>query len=293
MRFRLLTPFIFLLIYTAPLFCQQPDPWKEYVYSDDGFAVSTPVEPKLDQSSKTRLYVSKGSSNEKMAVAVLTVIGKSDQEILDMMKQSYAKNALVAPSSIEEISFVNVPALRAQKQVGEKHYSMLSFCVGGRLFMLEVSAGPEGERFINSFRLVAAQWKEYSYPDDGFGFSSPVEPQVEKGSSSRRYTIDVPHGGFIIACMDLQPAPNVATAQKAMRRMRDGFIGKEDKLTAESVLSAEFPGIAFEYDVPSEAKHVRGRMYYAGARMYIVLAKGSPDAARFFDSFHIMNSVPK
>jgi hypothetical protein len=289
MKLRLLTPLALLLTCTVPLLSQQPNPWKEYVYADDGFAISAPVEPHFTREGSTHLYLSNGSNHEKLALAVLNVVGKSDQEVHDMLKQSVVKNAQVAPSSIEEITFANVPALRAQKQDS----SMLAFCVGGRSFILEVSDGPEGERFIRSFRLVEAQWKEYSYPEDGIRFSAPAEPQLNIGSSVRRYIIDVPGGGFLITRMTGQATSDAAIARRVLLRLRDDMVrDMKGKLTADSVLAADFPAIAFDFDIPGDAKRIRGRMYYAGATIYVVLAKGNPDPARFFDSLHITSSAP-
>jgi|SRR5579864_397970 len=287
----LFIPLVVLLAYATPLLCQQTEPWKEYVYSDDGFAVSAPAEPKLETNPKHHIYISRGSNHETLGVVVMNVNGEPDEEIRGM-KQTMVADPSTVPSSIADITYANNPALSGQKLIDKQRYRVRIYCVDGRLFVLEVSEGPEGERFINSFRLVEAPWKEYSYPNDGFRFSSPVEPQLEKYSSGRRYILDVPGGGFIIICMDIGPASDVSSTKAAMLQIRDGIIGREGKLRAESVLSSEFPGMSFEYDVLSSGERIRGRIYYVGATVYLVLAKGKTDAARFFSSFRIIGSHP-
>jgi hypothetical protein len=288
MKLRLRTPLALLLICTTPLLSQQSDPWKEYVYADDGFAISAPVELHVNLENKTHVYAGKGGNNERLAVAVLNVVGKSDPEVRDLMKQYLSSDPSVVQSSIEEISYANSPGLRARKQVGEKRYSLRSFCAGGRAFILEVSDGPEGERFMNSFRLVEAQWKEYSYPEDGIRFSSPAKPQLEESSSARKYTIDLPGGGFLITRMTAKATSDADIARRVLLRLRDDMVqNMKGKLSADSVPAGDVPAIAFDFEIPGDTRRIRGRMYYAGATIYILLAKGNPDPARFFDSFHI------
>ena len=269
---------------------QQADAWKEYVYNDDGFAVSAPVEPQLNRTAtKSRVYVSRGK-NGGLAVLVMNVRGKSDQEMHDMMKEGLVTDRDVVASSIEEITFVKAPALRAQKQDGARREIQISLCVNGRAFILQVSEGPEGERFINSFRLVESQWKPYSYPADGFALSSPAEPQVNSTSSGRQYTIDLPHGdGFLVTYLGAPPFPDAAAAQNTMLEFRNRWIERmKGKLTSESSIPGEYPAIAFEFVVPDSSQRISGRLLYTGTRIYFIFAKGHADAPRFFESFKIM-----
>ncbi|HKF20527.1 MAG TPA: hypothetical protein VKE93_03095 [Candidatus Angelobacter sp.] len=284
---------VVLLTGTGLLCAQQTDSWKEYVYNDDGFAISASVEPQIVRNPKSHIYVSKGSSKEKLAVLVMNVSGP-EEELRDMIKRTLTAAAGVVPSSIEEIKFAGVPAFRAQKQVGGQLYTMRSFEAGGRVFLLEAPDAPEGERFINSFRLVDQQWKEYSYADDGFILSSPAEPQLETISSTRTYTIDLPHGdGFKVMVLPAPARPDGGGAKDTLRRFRDRFLNDMRwKLITETDVPGEVPAIAFELETPytGAGAHMHGRMYYGESKIYFLLAKGHPDAARFFDAFRLSHS---
>jgi len=293
MQLRLLTVFLVLLVFPALLFCQQPDTWKEYAFSQDGVAVSAPKEPQFVDGKSGHMYVSFLGNGEKLALMVTTLVGMSDQEVRDGMRESLTQDKSIEPSSVGEATIANNPGFRAVRLLGKRRYSVRAVYIRGRLIKMEAFEGPEGERFLNSLRLVESEWKEYSYPADGFRVSSPAEPQFKKDSATTEYTIDVPGGGYVVIHMPARPASDAGAARAALLKFRD-HMGEtwQGKLTAESVLDSEVPGIAFNYDVPTGVKRVSGRMYYSGAGIYIVMAKGKTDAERFFAAFHVTSPSP-
>jgi hypothetical protein len=293
MRLRLLTVFLVVFAFPAWLFCQQPDPWKEYVYSQDGVAISAPKEPQFVDGKNGHMYVSFLGNGEKLALMVTTLVGMSDQEVREGMRESLTEDKSIEASSVGEATVAGNPGYRAVRLFGKKRYSVRAVYISGRLIKMEAFEGPEGKRFLNSLRLVESEWKEYSFPADGFRVSSPAEPQFKKDSSATEYTIDVPAGGYVVIHTPARSASDAAAARAALLQFRDSMAERwQGKLTGESVLDSEVPGIGFDYDVPTGVKRVSGRMYYSGGGIYIVLARGKTDAERFFAAFHIISPAP-
>jgi len=293
MQLRLLTVFLVLLLFPALLFCQQPDTWKEYVYSQDGVAISAPKEPQFVDGKTGHMYVSFLGNGEKLALMVTTLAGMPDQEVRDGMRESLTRDKSIEPLSVGETTVAGNPGLRAVRLLGQRRYSVRAVYISGRLIKMEAFEGPDGERFLNSLRLIESEWKEYSYPAEGFRLSSPAEPQFKKDSSSAEYTMDVPGGGYIVIHTPARPATDGEAARAALLKFRDSMGERwQGKLTGERVLDSEVPGIGFDYDVPTGVKRISGRMYYSGAGIYIVLAKGKTDAERFFAAFHVTSPAP-
>ena len=291
MPLRLLTVFVVLSVWAAASLPQQslqPDPWKEYVYSQDGVAISAPEEPQFVDGKNGHMYVSFLGNGEKLALMVTTVIGMSDQEVRDGMRESLTQDKSIESSSVAEATVANNPGFRAVRLLGKRRYSVRAVYINGRLIKMEAFEGPEAERFLNSLRLVQSEWKEYSYPADGFRISSPAEPQFKKDSSTTEYTMDVPDGGYVVMHVPAPRAADAAAARASLLQFRDSMAERwQGKLTAESVLDSEVPGIGFDYDVPTGVKRISGRMYYSRAGIYIVMARGKTEAECFFAAFHI------
>jgi hypothetical protein len=289
-----LTIFFALWVFPAWLFCQQPDSWKEYVYPQDGVAISAPEEPQFVDGKTDHMYVSFLGNDEKLALMVTTLVGMSDLEVRSVMRDSLTQDKSIEPSSIGEATVVGNPGFRAVRLLGKKRYSVRAVYISGRLIRMEAFEGAEGERFLNSLRMVESEWKEYSYPADGFRVSSPAEPQIKKKDSSiTEYTMDVPGGDYVVIHVPARPAADAGAARTALLKFRD-HMGEtlQGKLTAESVLDSEVPGIAFDYDVPTGVKRVSGRMYYSGAGIYIVMARGKAEPERFLAAFRLTSPAP-
>ncbi|HEY7403291.1 MAG TPA: hypothetical protein VIB39_07210 [Candidatus Angelobacter sp.] len=293
MKLRLLIVCLVWAVGSGAGVSQQPQPtdsWKEYAYPQDGVAISAPEEPVVVNESDHRMYVSTLPNGGKLALMVMTVAGMSDQEVRDSMREGLVHDKTIEPSSIAETTVAGNAGFRAVRLFPKARYSVRAVYIGGRMIKLEALEGPEGERFLNSLRLVDPEWKQYSYPAHGFRLSSPAEPQLKEDSSSTEYIMDVPAGGYIVLHIPMQPAHDPTGARAALLRFRDSMGEKwQGKLAAESTLDSEFPGIAFDYEVPTGIKRISGQMYYAGSTVYVLLARGKAEPDRFFRAFHIIS----
>ena len=285
---------LLLVLAWAAASSQQPQPsdtWKEYAYPQDGLAISMPQEPVIKSDKNGSMYVGFLPNGEKLALMTRTLAGMSDQQAQDGMREGLVRDSTIEPSSIGEATIVGHPGVRAVRVLGNKRYAVRAAYISGRMIKLEAFEGPDADRFFNSLRLVDAEWKEYSYPEDGFRVLSPVQPKLTPNASTNAYMMDVPAGGYVVMHMPVSPASDAGAARAYLLKFRDSMGERwQGKLAAESALDSEFPAIGFEYAIPTGIERIRGRMYHAGTVIYIVLAKGKIETDKFFAGFHITGS---
>lgn len=169
--------------------------------------------------------------------------------------------------------------------------------VAGTFFYLLVTS----ILFASSWQQTPAdQWKEYSYPDDGFLVSAPTEPVLTKSPplpagqpEPRNYAIDLGNNcGVMVSSTEIKGAESVA-AKSLLAGAKNGAVqAMKATLTSEKELTLEeYSGIEFEAE--NESYHVRGRMYVVKSRLFTLLAvapkstAAPPEAGRVLDSFKL------
>lgn len=157
-----------------------------------------------------------------------------------------------------------------------------------------------GVVLASSWQNPPSQWKEYSYPDDGFLISAPAEPVVTKSPplppgqpEPHNYAIDLGNDcGVMVSSTEIKGAESVS-AKSLLAGAKNGAIqAVKAKLTGEKEITLEeYSGIEFEAD--TETYHMRARMYVVKSKLLSLLAvapKGTPvpaEAGRVLDSLKL------
>jgi hypothetical protein len=150
------------LLWPALSPCFQSGQWKEYVYRRDGFAITTPSKPKFQQrvGSDDHWYII-GPAGEASHFT-LTVsspprtFSKEEMESAKKYFQELVKDILV-PDSFKEISLSGYPGFQYELRFRQTSRIFRAYMISGRYFLLSVpsSSFPDGERILDSFRLLA------------------------------------------------------------------------------------------------------------------------------------------
>jgi hypothetical protein len=146
--------------------------WKEYVYAEDGFAISAPAKPKLEKKMLGRV----GGEVEahfyyfpvKDSYLLITCFPlhpsdqRAPQQVLNDEKES-AVPKLGSLVSENSISLGGYPGIEIEAQTVPMHSRVRYYAVGRRMYMLMAVAPREKpfpaelQRWSESFRLVGEQ----------------------------------------------------------------------------------------------------------------------------------------
>jgi len=159
---------------------------------------------------------------------------------------------------------------------------------------------------LSAGALVQPQdWKQYSYPNDGFALSSPSKPVIveEKSETAsgtieiHNYLIDLGNNSAVkvssvnLPPMDM-PAKELLQAGKAGAvESMNATISSEKEITLDGN-----PGLEFE--AKADTVRVRARVYMVKTRLLTLLAKapsGAPfpaEVSRIFDSVKLIKPAP-
>lgn len=150
--------------------------WKEYVYADDGFAISAPMQPTLQTESKETPVGSVDAHNYTVDLGNNTAVGVNATDfkigqgldarlILAATKAGLAESLQGKIVSEKEISLGSEPGLELELVTDTNHLRFRYFFIDGKLFALMSTAplarpfAPETTRMFDSFRLVAGKGK--------------------------------------------------------------------------------------------------------------------------------------
>jgi len=151
-----------------------------------------------------------------------------------------------------------------------------------------------------------AEWKTYTYPEDGFSASFPSAPELqkrdlptEKGSFElRSYLVEIEPVAFFVGVCDYgsttegrYPDDVLKGAENAALKNSNSHLIIEKKIA----LGIDH-GLAFESE--SDTAHFSARIYFVGSTLYqslVVYPIGKPydGSARFLDSFQLIARVAK
>lgn len=144
------------------------------------------------------------------------------------------------------------------------------------------------------------EWKEHSYPDDGFSVTVPSQPEVEKdqvdteGGKLDLHTYSVGVGSFFwglaVTVTDLgrfgdQPPKDILQAG-----MNGSAAETKGKITAQKEISLHgAPGI--EYELSTEKNRSRIRSYYVNGRTITVMSVTALDLPFYADTDRFFSSL--
>lgn len=159
------TLFFVFLVWPTLAECFQNDQWKEYVYSADDFAITTPSELTVqeragfDGSTDRRYFIGQPGSKSLFTLTVGTLpwtpskteIKKGAKEFQKLTKRPIVRG------SLKEISLGDYPGHQYEQKFEGVSRVFRGYVVGRRYFLLSVprSSFPDGERILDSFRLLA------------------------------------------------------------------------------------------------------------------------------------------
>ncbi len=150
------------LMWPALSQCFQSGQWKEYVYPRDGFAITTPSKPKFQQrggSDDHRYLVGPAGDASRFTLTVSSPPWAPSEEEMERAKKQFQelmKDTMV-PGSFKEISLNGWPGFQYEDRHRGTSRIFRAYMVRGRFFLLSVpsSSFPDGERILDSFRLLA------------------------------------------------------------------------------------------------------------------------------------------
>ena len=158
------------------LVAQAQSGWKEYVYAEDGFAISAPMQPTFQTESKDTPIGSVDAHNYTIDLGNGIAIGINATDfkigqavdaklILAATKAGLAESLQGKIVSEKEISLGSEPGLELEVVTDTNHMRFRYFFINGKLFALMSTAplakpfAPETTRMFDSFRLVAGHGK--------------------------------------------------------------------------------------------------------------------------------------
>ena len=143
------------------------------------------------------------------------------------------------------------------------------------------------------------EWKEYSYPDDGFALTAPSKPAFQKQQQAtaagnvemRQYSVDLESDSGVLMSVSDFPNAEKADPKTALEGAVNGSIQatKAKKTSQKDVALQQVPGIEFEAE--SEAYHMLGRYYWSKGRLLSLLAVAPINAPIPADAVRVMDSL--
>ncbi len=301
--------------------------WKEYSYADEGFAMTAPVQPTLQKRQQPtasgniemRQYSVDLTQNSGVLMSVSDFPeggSLTDKEALEDAVNGSIQATKATKTSEKNIELQKVPGIEYEADTAAFHILGRYYWKNSRLFsLMSVSAlgsrVPEDAlRVMDSLRLMAftpvlapkAEWKEYSYPDDGFAMTSPGPPAFEKEQKAedsgnielRMYSVDMVGGVEVLMSVSDFPNANHATPKEALQGAVNGSTAppKAKKTSQKDIELQQVPGIEFEGE--NGDFHLLGRYYWKDNRLFSLLAVsplGQPvpaDALRMMDSLRFV-----
>lgn len=305
-----------LLLYAAA-FGQKPN-WKDYDYREDGFAISSPIQPKLEKdlvdtdAGKMELhtYGIDAGLFWNLAVSVNDVVKFGDLPARELLQA--AKNGSLTETKGKLISEKEISingALGIEYEIATPSYHSLTRCYyvnGKTIALISTARGNlpfflDTDRFFNSLRFIPA-WEEYAYESDGFALSTPSRLSMqEKPVATAQgqvwmhlYNLELGDDrGVMINVTDYGHSP---LRPDSLQAIRDAMASSaKAKVLSEKKISIDSnPGVEFE--MGSESYRARARCYIVDSKLLVIIgfAGGGnllpPGTSRIFDSLRLLRS---
>jgi hypothetical protein len=151
--------------------------------------------------------------------------------------------------------------------------------------------------------LQQIEWREYSYPDDGFAVSAPGKPVLQTQNTdtavgmveAHNYIVDLGNdSGLAINATNMKQAEGIdvrmvlEAAKKGIAEQTNG------KITSEKDVSLN-GNLGLEFELQNDAYHIRARYFFFKGRLLALLAMAPgkrpipSEADRFFNSLRMLN----
>jgi hypothetical protein len=317
-----------LMVYGAALaFSQAPaaDPeWKEYSYADDGFALKAPAPPTFQKVAQP---TASGSIEMRQYSVDLTkdvgvLMGVSDFPDANQLSDKQALEEGVTGSiqatnakktSEKDIALQQMPGIEFEADTASFHMLGRYYWKKGRLFAL-MAVSPLGQpvpadalRVMNSLKFIASapgqaskpEWKEFSYPSEGFAMTAPVQPALEKEQHAtasgnielREYSVDLTDSLEVVMSVSDIPNPNQATPKAILQGAVDGSLppDKATRISQKDIELQQVPGIEFE--ARNGDYRLLGRYYWRDGRLFTFLAIAPWAASMPAEAVRVMDSL--
>ena len=299
--------------------------WKEYSYADDGFALKSPAQlslqkfqqPTASGNIEMRQYSLDLNKDTGVVMSVSDYPnGKSvsSKEALEEGVNGSIQATKATKTAGKNIQLQQVPGIEYEADTDAFHMMGRYYWQNGRLFaMLAVS--PLGQpvpadvlKVMNSLKFLpvaqmpasqAPQWKQYSYPEDGFTVTAPSPPtfaKQEKPTDSgslelRQYSVDM--GGSVEIFISVSDIANTshATPKAILEGAVNGSLPptKATKLSEKDIALQQVPGVEFE--ATTGDYHLLGRYYWKINRLFTLLAVSPLNAPLPADALRVMDSL--
>lgn len=143
-------------------------------------------------------------------------------------------------------------------------------------------------------------WKQYSYPNDGFAISSPLQPSFTTQSKPTDagnvemhiYTFNLSSNGVvIITASEIKGLENLSAKDRLQKAKQGALTAGNATLTAEKEITlAGYQGLLYEATGQNNL-HVRGRMYIVKNRLLQLLEISPLNVAFPADAERICTSL--
>ncbi len=164
------------LLACVALVAQVQSGWKEYVYAEDGFAVSAPAQPTFESTpAETGLgsvdahnYAVDLGNDNKVGISATDLKmgqGLDPKLILEAVKMGLAQSLQGKVVSEKEVSLGSASGVEIELVTDANRMRIRYFFIDGKLFALMStsplgkSIAPETARIFDSFRLVGGKGK--------------------------------------------------------------------------------------------------------------------------------------
>jgi len=165
-----------ILLACVALVAQAQSGWKEYVYAEDGFAVSTPAQPTFESTpAETGLgsvdahnYTVDLGNDNKVGISTTDLKmgqGLDPKLMLEAVKLGLAQSLQGKVVSEKEVSLGGATGVEIELVTDANRMRIRYFFIDGKLFALMSTAplaksiAPETARIFDSFRLVGGKSK--------------------------------------------------------------------------------------------------------------------------------------
>jgi len=151
----------------APLVQRKTASWKEYIFADEGFAITLPDEtnPHPDATlAETTVYTVSMSPETKLSLRVSHQNRDCAATLAQLKDGALKGKSGIDPSSVMEVSISGYPGVEYQYKLDAGFFSSDRFyCVNGRFYTFSIawplnqSRPAAATRVVNSFRLLQAE----------------------------------------------------------------------------------------------------------------------------------------
>jgi len=145
---------------------RQTAPWKEYVFADDGFAITVPDVPYPHpdtQLPEMTVYTVSLQSDVKLSLRVSHQNRDCDATLAELKDGALKGKSGIDPSSVKDLFVDGHPGVEYQYGLGDRSSLDRFYCVNGRFYSFSSSWSHNQPRpaavarAVSSFRLLKAE----------------------------------------------------------------------------------------------------------------------------------------